>query len=112
MPIHVVQSDLPGAALSASSTSGVTASLTTTAAQVVLVIAKGTLVPGLTARTVSLNYDGVAKDTASIGLLALNLETSFTLVWVGTPGAQTKNLTVTTTGGTLNNVVISTIKIG
>lgn len=98
--------------VSASVTSSTTVSVTTTSGQTIVVIAKGTIIPGLVARTVSLKYDGVAKDSDSVGLLAINLEAAFTLIWVGTPGAQTKNLTLETTGGTINSPAISIIKIG
>jgi len=95
-------------------TIGTTHSLTTVADEKVIVWAKGTIViDPLSARTVSLKYDGTTKDTiASVGCGAGgDMTVPFSLQYTETPGAGTKNITVTTSGGTLARVVIIVMKI-
>lgn len=99
--------------LSMSEATGTSVSLTTTATQTVKVDLTMEFAPGLLSQSISLNYDGVAKHTQTISLLsALSLKTSVTLQCVIAPGAQTKNLTVTSTGGTISNVKWTLVKAG
>jgi hypothetical protein len=97
-------------------TTGTTHSLTTTANQRVVVIAKGDLgnVAEITGYTVSLKYNGVTKDTVYIQMDTdgnANCASPFTLTYTETPGAATQNITVETTGATLSRVVIMVLKI-
>lgn len=86
-----------------------TLSMTTTAGQKVIVWAKGDLSvtsSGLQSITVSLNYNGVAKDT----IVPYNENTTstraFSLQYTETPGAGTHDITVTTASGSLARVAI------
>lgn len=93
-------------------TAGTTHSLTTVAGQRVLVFAFGNLNDGGgAARTIALNYNGVAQHSVTITSGAAATNTSFALCYKATHGAATQNVTVTTTGGTLQNVVIMVIKL-
>lgn len=104
---------IAAASVSMSEATGATLSLTTTATQTVKVDVTMEFAPGLLAQTVALNYDGVSKHSQSISLLsALALKTSVTLQCIISPGAQTKNLTVTTSGGTVTNVKWTIVKAG
>lgn len=95
-------------------TAGATHSLTTTAGQTVVVWAKGSATNGSdSTSTVLLNYNGVQKDTVSVGYPSSggNKPSPFSLMYTETPGAATANITVTT-GGTASDVVIIVMKIG
>lgn len=94
------------------STTGETHSLTTTAGQIVVVWAKGTSEDSSSDTVVLLNYDGTEKDRVKIGPTATtsNEAYPFSLMYTETPGAGTKNITVT--GGTKSNVKIIVMKIG
>lgn len=98
-------------------TIGTTHSLTTTASQRVLVIAKGGLITsslgGDPALSVTLKYNTVQKDVVRINQDTDGNSdiTPFCLTYTETPGAATQNVTVETTGGTLENVVITVLKI-
>lgn len=93
-------------------TTGTTHSLTTTAGQVVVVWAKGTLTEGAGANTVTLSYNSVTKDTVVVNVAADGDKFAFALMYTETPGAATQNITVATSAGTLSNVVIIVMKIG
>lgn len=105
-----------GITTSSEVTAATTHSLTTTASQKVIVIAKGNLtnVGDAGLQTVTLAYNGVTKDTVGIAVDTdgiANLKVPFTLVYTEAPGAATANITVATTGATLENVVILVQKI-
>lgn len=99
-------------------TTGTTHSLTTTAGQVVIVTAKGDLLTALNGSPnyygVSLNYNSVEKDTSNVGgdTDGATAAFPFCLQYTETPGDATQNITVTSTGGTLENVVIIVQIIG
>lgn len=99
-------------------TTGTTHSLTTMAGQKVIVWAKGTVVHPTAegySDAVSLNYNSVEKDTvlfAGDPEGASQDKGSFSLMYTETPGAGTQNITVTTTGSSITNVVIIVMKIG
>jgi ethanolamine utilization microcompartment shell protein EutL len=95
-------------------TAGVTHSLTTTAGQRVIVWVKGQLEPtGTTDNTITLAYNGVTKDTAIINLQsqAAGDTYCFAMMYTETPGAATQNITVTTSAGSLESVVIMVLKL-
>jgi len=96
-------------------TSGATHSLTTTANQKVVVWAKGTVNFNMAVRstiTLSLKYNGVAKDTVKFGWDddGNGSEAGFSLMYTEIPGAATADITVD--GGTVSEVVIIVMKIG
>lgn len=92
-------------------TTGTTHSLVTVADQKVMVWAKGWIDDGTgTERTVELKYNGVTKDTTVVQGSGSSTNPAFALMYTETPGAGTQNITVTTTGGTLMNVVIMVLK--
>lgn len=101
----------PGTVVSVSQTSGATASVTTTSGQQIYVLAVGDWTPGLIAQSINLNYDGVSKDSKNVLIGLLSGKLTFSMVFVMTPGAQTKNVTVTTSGGTLADVQIIVMKL-
>jgi len=93
-------------------TTGVTHSLNTIASQKVIVWAKGTFaITGGTIGVVSLNYNGVTKDTVSSDDTSSVNTVPFSLMYTETPGVATQNITVTSNVGTLSNVVIIVMKI-
>ncbi len=94
-------------------TTGVTHSLTTTVGQTVGVWAKGDLLSGVTGtiRTLELKYDGVTKDTVTTTDSAAYPQ-AFALMYTESPTAGTRDITVTTSGGTMSNVVIMVQIIG
>ena len=98
---------------SVETTTGTTHALTTVANQQVLVSAKGVVVATSTVNTVTLKYNGVTKDTVTVGGTGAgtNLNSAFSLMYTETPGAGTQNVTVETSGGTLSNVVIVVQKL-
>ena len=98
---------------SVETTAGTTHSLTTVADQQVLVSAKGVVVATNAVNTVTLKYDGVTKDTVTVGGTGAgtNFNSAFSLMYTETPGAGTENVTVETSGGTLSNVVIVVQKL-
>lgn len=99
------------AGLTIETTSGTSHSLTTTASQKVMVWAKGWLSTDVTNRSITLKYNGVTKDTVTITESdASGGKIPFALMYTETPGAATQNITVETSGGTLNNVVIMLLK--
>lgn len=72
------------------STTSATYSLTTTAGQKVLVIAKGQIRIG----TMTLSYNGTVVDTTTVyGSNTIDLN-AFTLLWTATPGAATADLVI------------------
>jgi len=94
-------------------TTGTTVSLTTTATQRVLVWATGDISTTLTARTITLAYNGVTKDTIIVSSPSDVTKYRFLLMYTEVPGAATQNITVTSTptGGTLANVIITVVKL-
>jgi hypothetical protein len=89
-------------------TSGTTHSLVTVANQRVIVWAKGGTTAGLGA--ITLNYNGVQKDTVTVGINdPTNQRSGFSLMYTETPGAGTHNITV---GGSVADVVIIVLKSG
>lgn len=102
--------------ISSEITASTSHSLTTTANQKVVVIAKGDLgnVADITGYTVSLKYNGVTKDTAYIQMDTdgnINCTAPFALQYTETPGAATANITIETTGATLSRCSIMVLKI-
>ena len=95
--------------VSSETTTGTTHSLTTTATQKVLVIAKGSC-DGTVVRTITLKYNGVTKDTITAGIIGGNVIHPFCLTYTESPGLATQNITVTTDSGSLANVVITVLK--
>jgi hypothetical protein len=101
-----------GDIVSVETTAGVTHALTTLAGERVLVIAKGNLSDGTgTARTISLNYNGVAQDSVVTTGGGSATRIGFCLTYTAIHGADTQNITVTTTGGALENVDIMVLKL-
>lgn len=102
----------PAPFFSIENTVGTTHSLTTVANQKVLVIAKGYFTGSDNQQTISLQYNGVTKDSV---IVRHSYTTSgyipFCLMWVDTPGAATQNITVTTGGGSIGSVSISVLKL-
>lgn len=98
------------------STTGTTLSITTTAGQKVVAWAKGDIIQTGTANyNVSLKYNSVTKDVVQVGqedTAAQGWYSAFSLMYTETPGAATHDITVTTSGGTLENVVIIAQVIG
>ena len=97
-------------------TTGTTHSLTTTANQKILVLAKGDIqVISTGARTVDvlLKYNGITKDTIRVYDQNTTSRHTFSLMYTETPGAATQNVTVETAAGTtaFSNVVIIVMKI-
>jgi len=93
-------------------TTGTTHSLVTVAGQRVVVWAKGWLSADVNSQSVTLKYNSVTKDTITIDESdTAGGKIPFSLMYTETPGAATHNITVETTGGTLNNVVIIVFKI-
>lgn len=104
--------DASSAQISFESTAGATHSLTTIAGQSVMVSAKGSITGTDAQITLSLKYNGVTKDSLTFRAQdATNDYSSFSLMYTETPGADTQDITVTTSAGTLGNVVIMVIKI-
>jgi hypothetical protein len=100
-----------GSFLTIETTTGTTHSLTTTAGEKVIVIAKGDVSGVITANTF-LKYNGVTKDTVNTnGGGNSGARQSFCLQYTETPGAATQNITVTT-DTSISNVVIIVMKIG
>jgi hypothetical protein len=99
--------------VSSETTSGVTHALTTTAGQRVIVWAKG-YKDGDNNATITLKYNGVTKDTLYLGNGGGSYwsEMPFALMYTESPAAGTRNITVETTAGSINNVVIIVMKIG
>lgn len=103
------------APVSVETTSSASHSLTTTAAQRVFVTAKGWV--GFNSSTneitVELKYNGVTKDSVTIGVTTTssNAKLSFFLQYTEIPGAGTQNVTVTTTGYTAQDVKIVVQKV-
>jgi hypothetical protein len=92
-------------------TAGTTHSLTTTATNTVLVIAKGNVSGNGWNGNVNLKYGGVTKDFVTMqatGDGGTNKD-AFCLVYSETPGAATADITVD--GLTVNNVVITVLKL-
>ncbi|NTW33369.1 MAG: hypothetical protein HGB12_12230 [Bacteroidetes bacterium] len=85
--------------------SGASLSLTTVANEKVIVFAKGDAYNG----TVYLQYDGVTKDQVYLYHNAASYGCGFSLMYTETPGAGTKNITVT--GPACENVKIIVIKV-
>lgn len=97
--------------LTIETTTGVTHSLVTTAGQRVMVWAKGAAGEN-GAKTVTLKYNGVTKDTVVLNGVSTSEKNPFALMYTETPGAATQNITVTTDAGTIANVVIMVLKLG
>lgn len=93
-------------------TVGTTHSLTTVAGQKVLVFAKGDITDGTgTGRTIALQYNAVTKDSVGSNTGGSATRSPFALMYTETPGAATQNVTVSTSGGSLANVVIVVVKL-
>jgi hypothetical protein len=92
-------------------TQGTTHSLTTTALQRVVVIAKGDWTGSTSAQTIRLSYGGVVKDSVGVKQASSADKLPFCLMYSEIPGAGTQDVTVTATAGTLANVVILVFKI-
>lgn len=87
--------------------------ITTTAGQTLVIVGKGTVLPGLTlSATVSLKYDTTTLDSAVSQLLSAVLQETFALVGVIGPAAGTKNVSIVASQGTLSNLSIVVFKIG
>jgi hypothetical protein len=110
---HLAGAPAAGMFISVEVTTGTTKSLTTVAGERVMVWAKGDIVPNsATARTITLQYNAVTKDTVIVTDSAASVRRwPFALQYTEVPGAATNNITVNTTGGTLANVVIMVQKI-
>lgn len=97
-------------------TSGATHSLTTTAGQRVIVLAKGNFNPGGTVNggNATLVYNGVTKDTSAYGQSGGSSSNKypFALMYTETPGAATANVVIATSTGSVENGMIIVIKIG
>jgi hypothetical protein len=94
-------------------TAGATHSLVSLADQRVMVWAKGQVAFGGSADiTLTLKYNGVTKDTviAGFGSATTGITFPFSLMYTEIPGADTQDITVEASGGTLGNVVIMVIK--
>jgi hypothetical protein len=109
-------SDVGANAMTIETTAGVTHSLTTTAGQKVIVWAKGgvTAPLGSPGVIVSLKYNNVTKDSLTLGATdqAADAADAFALMYTETPGADTQNITVVTSAGSLSDVVIIVQIIG
>ena len=104
--------ETPSGAITIETTTGTTHSLTTTAGQKVIVLAKGNLnQTGGTEITVTLKYNTVTKDTVSIQGSSSHKD-AFALMYTEIPGAATQNITVETGSESIANVVIIVMKIG
>lgn len=108
---HKLDRQTNAGTMGAAVASAATMQLVTTAGQTTIVIAKGSIQPGILSRVVALKYDGVTQDSVNIALLALNTEASFTLTAILSPGAQTKNLTIEAPV-TINSPKITVIQFG
>lgn len=105
----LTEADLVGssALVRIATATGATLSLTTLANQRVVVIATGYQdTVGGTSPTLELKYDGVSKHSVVNGN---GNNVPFTLMYSEIPGAGTKNVTVTTSAGTVANVVITAL---
>jgi hypothetical protein len=92
--------------------SGTIESLTTTATQRVLVWATGDISQTLTAiRTVEVQYNAVRKDSITVSSPSDVTKYRFLLMYTEVPGAATNNITVKTSGGTLEAVSIMVLKL-
>ncbi len=97
--------------ISTETTTGTTHSLTTSATQRVLVIAKASVgVSGASDSTTVLKYNGVTKDTVYSDTSTTVLSDGVCLMYTETPGAGTANITVETDNGSLANTVIIVMK--
>lgn len=104
--------DLAASPVVVETTSGTTHSLTTTAGQKVVVLVKGRINDrGGSIPTVTLKYNAVTKDTNVTGAGGA-VGDNFALMYTETPGAATQNITVETSIGSVNEVVIIVMKIG
>lgn len=91
-------------------TVGTTHSLTTVANQKVVVTAKGRVVGSSVDMSVTLLYDGVAKDSVVVRTGNNNYGASWCLTYVETPGAATEDITVTSSNS-LSEVKITVQKL-
>lgn len=85
-------------------------SLTTTAGQKVIVWARGVQRTGGGQQTVTLAYNAVTKDSVLVDSDADGNVVS--LMYTETPGAATQNITLTTSGATLDSISFIIMKIG
>lgn len=104
-------SSTAAAVVTIETTAGATHSLTTTAGQKVVVWAKGnSTASDANTRTLELKYNGVTKDTVTITPNQFSSQDGwvlpFALMYTETPGAATQDITVTTSNGSVGNVVI------
>jgi flagellar basal body rod protein FlgB len=95
-------------AVSSEVTVGTTHTLTTTAVQRVIVWAKGVMVANAGGNTVTLQYNGVTKDSQVAVASSGTHQNGFCLFYTETPGAATANITVT---GAAASVVIMVLKL-
>ncbi len=95
-------------AVSSEVTVGTTHTLTTTAGQRVIVWAKGVMVANAGGNTVTLQYNGVTKDSQVAVASSGSHQNGFCLFYTETPGAATANITVT---GAAASVVIMVLKL-
>jgi hypothetical protein len=104
----------PAPFFSIENTIGGTHSLTTVANQRVLVIAKGSFTGSSAANVVSLQYNGVTKDSVKMRLGSSVDNMPFTLMYTEVPGAATQNVTLTTSVGSLEDldIVVTKLRIG
>lgn len=103
-----------GTSLIIETTVGTTHSLTTIAGQKVMVWVTGVLrcvSAGTSTRLVSVKYNSVTKNSATIYNENVTTYRPFSLMYTETPGAATQNITVTTDADTLADVVIMVLKI-
>lgn len=98
-------------AITIETTTGVTHSLTTVAGEKVIVWVKGILT-GSANPTITVKYNSVTKDTLAFsGTNSTSAYYPFALQYTETPGADTQNITVATSSGSISNVVIIVMKV-
>ena len=103
---------LISAGISTSRTVSTTHSLVTNGNQRVLITAKGDLTITNASSTIELKYNGTTKDTVVAGSPGggATQRVPFSLTYTETPASATQNVTVTTTAGSISNVVITEMK--
>lgn len=102
----------PAGAPTVSSSLTPTLSLTTAAGQAVVVWAKYRIASnGGTSPTITLKYNGVTKDTVETASAGGLSGVPGTLMYTEVPGAATQDVTVETSAGSIDSVVIIALKI-
>ncbi len=85
-------------------------SLTTLANQRVIVIVTG-VSTHVAARTITVSYGGVAKQTITTGLAGGSVPNPYTMIYSEVPGAATADITVAASAGSLSDTNICVLKI-